>query len=80
MSDVLTDYTHRLLVVSKKRHARRTPNWFVLSGYLFVMDNIKDGWFTETCTLWPGQAMSLQVEEVLYQKKSKFQDVLVFKR
>ncbi len=45
-----------------------------------AMDIIKDGWFTETCTLWPGQAMSLQVEEVLYHKKSKFQDVMVFKR
>ncbi|CAI5647221.1 spermidine synthase [Oreochromis niloticus] len=43
------------------------------------MDHIKDGWFTESCTLWPGQAMSLQVEEVLYHKKSKFQDVMVFK-
>ncbi|XP_061638179.1 spermidine synthase isoform X1 [Phyllopteryx taeniolatus] len=43
------------------------------------MDNIRDGWFKETCTLWPGQATSLQVEEVLYHKKSKFQDVLVFK-
>ncbi|XP_016377905.1 spermidine synthase-like [Sinocyclocheilus rhinocerous] len=43
------------------------------------MDNIKDGWFTETCTLWPGQAMSLQVEEALYHKKSKYQDVMVFK-
>uniref|UniRef100_A0A8C5AH95 Spermidine synthase n=1 Tax=Gadus morhua TaxID=8049 RepID=A0A8C5AH95_GADMO len=43
------------------------------------MDNIKDGWFTETCTLWPGQAMSLQVEEILHNKKSKFQDVMVFK-
>lgn len=45
-----------------------------------AMDIIKDGWFTETCTLWPGQAMSLQVEEELYHKKSKFQDVMVFKR
>ena len=44
------------------------------------MDSIKDGWFTETCTLWPGQAMSLEVEEVLYHQKSKFQDVMVFKR
>merc|ERR1712035_261362 len=44
-----------------------------------VMEHIKDGWFTESCTLWPGQAMSLQVEEVLYNKKSKFQDVMVFK-
>lgn len=44
------------------------------------MDHIKDGWFTEKCALWPGQALSLQVEEVLYNKKSKFQDVMVFKR
>ncbi|XP_041129733.1 spermidine synthase-like [Polyodon spathula] len=43
------------------------------------MNNIKDGWFTETCTLWPGQALSLQVEEILYQQKSQFQDVMVFK-
>lgn len=44
------------------------------------MDYIKDGWFMEKCTLWPGQAMSLKVNEVLYNKKSKYQDVLVFKR
>nr|XP_014342711.1 PREDICTED: spermidine synthase [Latimeria chalumnae] len=44
------------------------------------MDNFKEGWFTETCILWPGQATSLQVEEVLYHQKSKFQDVLVFRR
>ncbi|KAI9530920.1 spermidine synthase isoform X2 [Gymnodraco acuticeps] len=43
------------------------------------MEHIKDGWFTESCALWPGQAMSLQVEEVLYHKKSDFQDVMVFK-
>ncbi|PAV64726.1 hypothetical protein WR25_20560 [Diploscapter pachys] len=28
---------------------------------------------------WPGQAFSLQVNEVLFQGKSKYQDVLVFK-
>lgn len=44
------------------------------------MEHIKDGWFTESCALWPGQAMSLQVEEVLHQKKSEFQDIMVFKR
>uniref|UniRef100_G3NVJ1 Spermidine synthase n=1 Tax=Gasterosteus aculeatus aculeatus TaxID=481459 RepID=G3NVJ1_GASAC len=43
------------------------------------MEHIKDGWFTESCALWPGQALSLQVEEVLYQKKSDFQDIMVFK-
>ena len=29
---------------------------------------------------WPGQAFSLQVEEVLFHERSKYQDVLVFKR
>lgn len=39
---------------------------------------IKDGWFREESSLWPGQAMSLQVNKVLHIEKSKFQDVLVF--
>jgi len=43
------------------------------------MQNIKEGWFTETSPLWPGQATSFQMEEVLYHKKSTFQDVMVFK-
>lgn len=44
------------------------------------MDHIKEGWFMEKSALWPGQAMSLQVKEVLYNKKSKYQDVLLFSR
>lgn len=43
------------------------------------MDHIKNGWFSEISELWPGQAMSLQVEEVVYNEKSKFQDVIVFR-
>ncbi|XP_060073766.1 spermidine synthase-like [Ylistrum balloti] len=43
------------------------------------MDKLQDGWFSEMSELWPGQAMSLQVEEVLFHEKSKYQDVLVFK-
>ncbi|KAK7450502.1 hypothetical protein BaRGS_00039933 [Batillaria attramentaria] len=43
------------------------------------MDQIKDGWFSELSELWPGQSMSLQVEEVLFNEKSKYQNVLVFK-
>lgn len=42
------------------------------------MDLIIDGWFHERGVLWPGQAMSLQVKEVLYHGRSKFQDLLVF--
>eukprot|EP00833_Pecoramyces_ruminatium_P006826 jgi/Orpsp1_1/1180858/evm.model.c7180000074889.2 len=40
--------------------------------------NIKDGWFTETQALWPGQAMTLKVKKVVHHEKSKYQDVLVF--
>lgn len=40
---------------------------------------IKDGWFMEKGKLWPGQAMSLEVDIVLHHSKSPFQDVLVFK-
>lgn len=43
------------------------------------MDAVKEGWFSELSTLWPGQCMSLEVEEVLHKEKSKFQDILVFK-
>lgn len=38
------------------------------------------GWFRETCSLWPGQALSLQVEEVLHRQRSPFQEILVFRR
>ncbi|EPQ29908.1 uncharacterized protein PFL1_02581 [Pseudozyma flocculosa PF-1] len=40
--------------------------------------NIRDGWFHETNSQWPGQAMSLQVQRILHTERSKFQDVLVF--
>jgi spermidine synthase len=43
------------------------------------MDALGKGWFTEFGTMWPGQCISLEVEEVLLQEKSKYQDVLVFK-
>ena len=33
----------------------------------------KDGWFTELSTMWPGQGLSLKVDEILFQGRSKFQ-------
>jgi spermidine synthase len=42
------------------------------------MDLIIDGWFHERGELWPGQAMSLRVNKVLYHGRSEYQDVLVF--
>lgn len=38
----------------------------------------QDGWFRESTTLWPGQALSLKVKKILHAEQSKFQDVLVF--
>ena len=45
-----------------------------------VMDLIKNGWFSEVNDEWPGEAFSLEVEEILYTGKSKYQDILIFKR
>lgn len=40
---------------------------------------IKDGWFREISdTMWPGQAMTLRVNQILHVEKSKYQDILVF--
>lgn len=41
-------------------------------------ERIKDGWFAEKETMWPGQAMTLKVKNVLHHEQSLFQDVLVF--
>lgn len=42
------------------------------------MNHIKDGWFGESTVLWPGQRLSLKIKEILYQDKSKYQDILIF--
>ncbi|CDU17986.1 spermidine synthase [Plasmodium yoelii 17X] len=35
-------------------------------------------WFSEFSPMWPGQAFSLEIKKIIYQGKSKFQDVIVF--
>jgi len=40
---------------------------------------LMNGWFSEVNSQWPGQAMSLEVEEVLFDQKSEYQHVVVFK-
>jgi spermidine synthase len=37
-----------------------------------------DGWFREISDMWPGQAMTLKVKNVIHHEKSKYQDVLIF--
>jgi hypothetical protein len=34
---------------------------------------MKDGWFTELSTMWPGQGMSLKIDEVIFRGRSDFQ-------
>ena len=42
---------------------------------------IRNGWFSELIEgSASGQSMCLQIDEVLYQEKSDFQEILVFKR
>lgn len=43
------------------------------------MSCIEDGWFREINEMWSGYCVSLQIEEILHQEKSKFQEILVFK-
>ncbi|KAK3249843.1 ribonucleotide reductase (RNR) inhibitor [Cymbomonas tetramitiformis] len=42
------------------------------------LDAVNKGWFSELSVMWPGQALSIKVEEVLFHDKSEFQDVMVF--
>eukprot|EP01068_Selenidium_serpulae_P003588 Selendium_serpulae@DN3180_c0_g1_i1.p1 len=35
-------------------------------------------WFSEFGSMWPGQAMSLEIKEVLHEEKSEYQDIKVF--
>ena len=42
------------------------------------MDKYMKGWFIEMNDMWPGQAMALQVDEILHHEKSQYQDILVF--
>ncbi|KAH0552949.1 putrescine aminopropyltransferase [Trichoglossum hirsutum] len=43
-----------------------------------VHPTIKDGWFREISDMWPGQAMTLKVNQVLHHEKSQYQDILIF--
>lgn len=55
-------------------------SWYVRAVYFsnIVLTDSLDGWFREISPQWPGQAMSLQVRQILHVEQSKFQDVLVF--
>lgn len=39
------------------------------------LSKIEKGWFSEICPMWEGVALSLQVDEVLYSNKSRYQQI-----
>jgi len=41
--------------------------------------SVKTNWFSELNSLWPSQCFSLEVSEVLFNEKSEYQNILVFK-
>jgi len=41
-------------------------------------NKIINGWFSEICPMWPGISLSLEIKDVLYSKKSKFQQIDLF--
>ncbi|KAF3796224.1 Spermidine synthase [Nymphaea thermarum] len=43
------------------------------------INTIVQGWFSEMSPMWPGEAHSLKIEEIIFQGKSDYQDVIVFK-
>ncbi|CAN7985219.1 unnamed protein product [Ixodes pacificus] len=43
------------------------------------MNVMKEGWFTEICNSSGNPVLSVDVEEVLHQERSNFQEILVFK-
>ena len=44
------------------------------------MEQEQKKWFVEKDTFWPGQAMCIEIEEWLYDAKSKYQHIQLFKR
>lgn len=42
------------------------------------MNEIQNDWWSETNEMWPGQAFSMKVKNVLHHEKSEFQDIFIF--
>ena len=60
-------------------HVTPFPSGVSLTPSSSAKTLVVDGWFAETEAMWPGQKFCIQVEEVLLNGRSDFQDILVFK-
>jgi spermidine synthase len=43
------------------------------------MDVLKKNWFSEINSFWPGQSFSIEVDKILHEEKTPYQEILVFK-
>lgn len=69
--------------IVQQRHTRSSLRTHTSSGPKRRISNsaamdFKKGWFAELGSMWPGQAMCLEIEEVLFDQRSEYQHVLVF--
>jgi spermidine synthase len=39
------------------------------------LNQIMNGWFSEVCPMWPGMALSVEIEKILYSGRSKYQQI-----
>jgi len=63
------------LITAALNTALTEDNTFLFTAR--VMNGLKEGWFSELSSLWPGVSLSLEVKEVLHSEKSEYQDILV---
>ena len=42
------------------------------------LNSIAKGWFSEICDMWPGMDLSIEIERVLFSKKTRFQQIDLF--
>jgi spermidine synthase len=42
------------------------------------LNSIAKGWFSEICDMWPGMALSIKIDRVLFSKKTPFQQIDLF--
>ena len=64
----------------ERDHASYDQRWLVSRDlwYFGPLPFLLDGGLTRLTDMWPGQAMTLKVNQILHHEKSKYQDVLVF--
>jgi spermidine synthase len=66
-------------VVAIDLPAKRPREDEVTNGGSKYISSVIPGWFSEMSPMWPGEAHSLKVEEILFEGKSDYQNVMVFR-